>query len=45
MLAKVPLGKFAYPKDVADAVLFLASDAAGMINGETLVIDGGYTAQ
>ena len=45
MLAKVPLGKFAYPRDVADAVLFLASDAASMINGEVLLIDGGFTAQ
>ena len=45
MKAKIPLGKFAYPADVADAVLFLASDAASMINGEIMVIDGGYTAQ
>ena len=45
MKAKIPLGKFAYPADVADAVLFLASDAASMINGEIMVIDGGYTAR
>ncbi len=45
MLARIPLGKFAYPKDVADAVLFLVSDSASMIHGEILVLDGGYTAR
>jgi NAD(P)-dependent dehydrogenase (short-subunit alcohol dehydrogenase family) len=45
MLERIPLGKFAYPPDVADAVLFLACDAASMIHGEVLVIDGGFTAQ
>lgn len=45
MLAKIPLGRFGYPPDVAGAVAFLASDLAAMINGETIVIDGGYTAQ
>jgi NAD(P)-dependent dehydrogenase (short-subunit alcohol dehydrogenase family) len=45
MLAKIPLGKFACPNNVADAVLFLLSDSASMIHGEILVLDGGYTAQ
>jgi NAD(P)-dependent dehydrogenase (short-subunit alcohol dehydrogenase family) len=45
MLERIPLGKFAYPPDVADAVLFLASDAASMIHGEVLMIDGGFTVQ
>lgn len=45
MLAKIPLAKFAYPPDVANAVLYLLSDAASMITGEVMVIDGGYTAQ
>lgn len=43
-LERIPLGRFAVPKDVADAVLFLASDAASMINGDILVVDGGSTA-
>lgn len=45
MKAKVPLGKFAYPKDISNSVLFLASEESGMINGEILLIDGGFTAQ
>jgi 2-deoxy-D-gluconate 3-dehydrogenase len=45
MLAKIPLGRFGQPEDVACTVAFLASDLAGMINGEIVAIDGGYTAQ
>jgi NAD(P)-dependent dehydrogenase (short-subunit alcohol dehydrogenase family) len=36
-----PLGRLLEPEEVADAVVFLASDAAGAINGQALVIDGG----
>ena len=39
----IPVGRFAYPEEVAAAALFLASQAADMINGENLLIDGGYT--
>lgn len=42
MLARIPLGRFAQPEDVADAVVFLATDAAAMITGQVLSIDGGY---
>jgi NAD(P)-dependent dehydrogenase (short-subunit alcohol dehydrogenase family) len=42
MLARIPLGRFAQPEEVADAVAFLASDAAAMITGQTLAVDGGY---
>lgn len=42
---KIPTGRFAQPEEIALAVLFLASGAAAMINGENLVIDGGYTIQ
>ncbi len=45
MLAKIPLGRFGRPPDVASVVAFLASDLASMINGETISVDGGYSAQ
>lgn len=44
MLAKIPLGRFGEPIEVADLVLFLASPASDLITGETILIDGGYTA-
>ena len=41
---QTPLGRLGDPQDVADAVLFLASDAAGFVTGHVLVVDGGLTA-
>ena len=41
----IPLGRCATPEDVADAVSFLASDAANSITGTSLRVDGGWTAQ
>jgi NAD(P)-dependent dehydrogenase (short-subunit alcohol dehydrogenase family) len=41
----IPLGRFASPDDIANAVLFLASDLAAYITGQTLIVDGGATAQ
>jgi 2-deoxy-D-gluconate 3-dehydrogenase len=41
--AKIPVGRFGEAEEVAHAVLYLVSKAAAMINGENLVIDGGYT--
>ena len=40
---EIPTGRFAYPEEIAAAALFLASDAADMINGADLLVDGGYT--
>ena len=43
MRAKIPLGRFGKPVEVADLILFLASPASDLICGETILIDGGYT--
>jgi glycerol dehydrogenase len=45
MKQKIPLGRFATPEDIAAAALFLASEGANMITGETLLVDGGFTVQ
>jgi glucose 1-dehydrogenase len=42
-LKTIPLGRFAQPADIANAALFLASDDAAYVTGQTLVIDGGQT--
>lgn len=43
--AMIPLGRVAQPEDIAEAVAYLASDAAGMVTGTSLKVDGGATAQ
>jgi NAD(P)-dependent dehydrogenase (short-subunit alcohol dehydrogenase family) len=43
MLARIPLGRFAVPREVSDTVVWLASEAASMINGVDIPVDGGYT--
>lgn len=43
MLSKYPLGRLGKPEDVANAAVFLASDAASYITGQTLSISGGYS--
>ena len=45
LLAETPMGRFAEPEEIAAAILFLASDAASMITGHTLPIDGGWLAR
>jgi 3-oxoacyl-[acyl-carrier protein] reductase len=40
---QIPLGRMGEPQDVADAVLFLASDAAAFVTGHVLTVDGGLT--
>ena len=44
-LNNIPLGRFAELSEVSSAVVFLASDAASMITGTSLLIDGGWTAK
>ena len=44
MKAKIPAGRFGKPVEVADLVLYLASSASDLVNGDTIMIDGGYTA-
>jgi NAD(P)-dependent dehydrogenase (short-subunit alcohol dehydrogenase family) len=40
-----PIGRVGTPLEVANAVLFLSSDLASFVTGETLMVDGGYVAQ
>lgn len=42
---RIPLGRVGRPEDVAGAVVFLASPAAALITGASLLVDGGWTAQ
>jgi NAD(P)-dependent dehydrogenase (short-subunit alcohol dehydrogenase family) len=45
IINRVPMGRFASPDDIAQAILFLSRSAtSGFINGQTLVVDGGWTA-
>jgi len=43
--SRIPAGQWGLPKDVAEAVLFLASDASDYITGTTLIVDGGWSAR
>ena len=44
-IKNIPLGRIADVSDVATVVAFLASDAASMITGSSLLVDGGWTAK
>lgn len=41
-LRRIPMGRYGIPNDIAWAVLFLASEAAGYVTGHTIVVDGGW---
>ena len=41
---RTPMGRLGLPEEIANVIMMLASDYAGYITGETLVVDGGYTA-
>lgn len=40
---KIPLKRMALPEEIAEVILFLASDKSNYITGQTIVVDGGYT--
>ncbi|MGC5627580.1 SDR family NAD(P)-dependent oxidoreductase [Georgenia sp. Z1344] len=44
MKAKIPLGRFGQPVEVADLVLYLAAPASDFMTGSTVMLEGGYTA-
>lgn len=45
MLKSVPIARFGRPEEIASTVLWLCSDAASLVVGHTLVVDGGYSIQ
>jgi NAD(P)-dependent dehydrogenase (short-subunit alcohol dehydrogenase family) len=42
MLTRIPLGRFVEPEEVADTILYLLSPRASMINGSSIMVDGGF---
>ena len=44
VLGRIPLGRLATPQDIAGAIVYLASPASDMVTGQTLLVDGGWTA-
>jgi NAD(P)-dependent dehydrogenase (short-subunit alcohol dehydrogenase family) len=44
-MAAIPMGREGQPIEVANAVLFMASDEASYITGAELMVDGGFTAR
>jgi len=43
-LSTIPIGRGGDPKEIADAIVFIASDRAGFLTGQTIFLDGGVTA-
>ncbi len=44
LIEQYPLKRLAEPEEIADAILFLASDESSFVNGHGLVVDGGFSA-
>ena len=44
MLSKIKLGRVGQVEDLMGAILYLASDAAALVTGTSLLVDGGWTA-
>ena len=42
MLARIPSRRMARPEEVADSYVWLASDMAGYVTGQSIVVDGGW---
>jgi NAD(P)-dependent dehydrogenase (short-subunit alcohol dehydrogenase family) len=45
VIASEPVGRIGKPEEIAEAVVWLCSDAASFVTGHTMTVDGGYTAQ
>jgi NAD(P)-dependent dehydrogenase (short-subunit alcohol dehydrogenase family) len=45
IIAREPIGRVGAPEEVAEAVVWLCSDAASFVTGHTMTVDGGYVAQ
>src|SRR2546422_4814709 len=45
IVARHPIGRMGKPEEIAEAVVWLCSDAASFVTGHTMTVDGGYVAQ
>src|SRR4051794_6204933 len=45
IVARHPVGRMGQPEEIAEAVVWLCSDAASFVTGYTMTVDGGYVAQ